>query len=139
MRIENRQRIGTVGGRGASPRSGSAPAFHVDGGGLADHAAATLGPSAAGSIDALLALQAVADPASRRRKQVRRASALLDALEEVKADLLVGRASDTRLDQLTVLVGEGRERDDPDLDALVDDIELRVRVELAKRGVYPPS
>lgn len=85
----------------------------------------------------MLALQAADDPVQKRKKQVRRATALLDALEEIKADLLVGRLSEGRLNQLMVLIGGARERGDPQLDALLDDIELRARVELAKRGCFP--
>ena len=36
-----------------------------------------------------------------------------------------------------VLIGQARERDLPGLDAVLDDIELRARVELAKFGRYP--
>jgi len=95
------------------------------------------GATAAAGIDALLALQSVEDPTLKRKKQVRRATALLDTLEEIKADLLVGRVSEGRLDQLMALIGQAREGGDPRLDALLDDIELRARVELAKRGFYP--
>jgi hypothetical protein len=45
--------------------------------------------------------------------------------------------SASKLDLLMALIGEARERSEPGLDALLDDIELRARVELAKRGRYP--
>jgi len=35
------------------------------------------------------------------------------------------------------LVSQAREETDPKLTDLIDDIELRVRVELAKRGRFP--
>jgi hypothetical protein len=34
-------------------------------------------------------------------------------------------------------VGQARAQSEPGLDALLDDIELRARVELAKRGLFP--
>lgn len=88
-------------------------------------------------IEALLALQAIEDPVLKRRKTVRRGRALLDTLEAIKADLLLGRVGESRLNQLMALIGQAREQCDPELDALIDDIELRARVELAKLGKYP--
>lgn len=137
MRIENKQRVGLVGARGASRHDGSGSQFRIDVGGSVMRSTMTAGTSATAGIDALLALQAADDPVFKRKKQVRRATALLDTLEEMQADLLIGRVSEGRLNQLMMLIGEAREKADPRLDALIDDIELRVRVELAKHGVYP--
>lgn len=72
-----------------------------------------------------------------KKKAVRRGQSLLDTLDEIKADLLVGRVSFERLDQLSTMLSEVRERSLPGLDAVLDDIELRVRVELAKFGRFP--
>ena len=83
------------------------------------------------------ALQAVEDPLFARKKAIRRGNALLDTLESIKTDLLLGQVSEGRLNQLMVLVGQARERGLPGLDHLLDDIELRARVELAKFGRYP--
>jgi len=136
VRIEGNLRIGNTGARGANRNAGSGPAFHVDEGNAAARPAAPANVAPTAGIDALLALQAAEDPALKRKKQVRRATALLDTLDEIKADLLVGRVSEGRLNQLMALIGQARERGEPHLDALLDDIELRARVELAKRGLY---
>jgi hypothetical protein len=61
---------------------------------------------------------------------------MLDALDEMKVDLLAGRVGEGRLNQLLSLVGQAREGSVPGLDSLLDDLELRVRVELAKFGKY---
>jgi len=90
-------------------------------------------------IDAILALQAVGGPLEGKRKAVRRGQSLLHTLDEIKADLLVGQVSGERLDALVAMLAEFRERSLPDLDAVLDDIELRVRVELAKFGRFPAS
>ncbi|HUV33207.1 MAG TPA: flagellar assembly protein FliX, partial [Devosiaceae bacterium] len=82
------------------------------------------------------ALQAVDDPLFARKKTVRRGHALLDALDAIKADLLVGRLSEGRLNRIVALVGQARAGADPTLEAIVDEIELRARVELAKLGVF---
>ncbi len=100
-------------------------------------AAATQPVIATTGIDALLALQAVEDPTLARKKALRRGHALLDTLEQIKADLLLGQVSEGRLNQLMVQIGQARERNLPGLDAVLDDIELRARVELAKFGRYP--
>ncbi len=99
---------------------------------------ATAPPTApATGLEALLALQAVDDPLFAKRKAIRRGNGLLDALDAIKADLLVGRVSEGRLNQLMALIGLARERNLPELDAELDDIELRARVELAKFGRFP--
>ncbi len=91
----------------------------------------------AAGLDALLALQAVGSSTEGRRKAVRRGRGLLDQLDAIKADLLVGHVDETRLDALATQLAQMREHSEPGLDAVLDDIELRVRVELAKFGRYP--
>jgi hypothetical protein len=88
-------------------------------------------------IDALLALQAVEDPLFAKKKAIRRGNVLLDSLEQIKADLLLGQVSEGGLNQLMAVIGQARERNLPGLDGVLDDIELRARVELAKFGRYP--
>jgi hypothetical protein len=88
------------------------------------------------NIEALLTLQAVDDALMARRKAARRSAQILDTLEEVKADLLAGRISEGRLNLLLALIGQAREQSTPGLDATLDAVELRARVELAKFGRY---
>ena len=90
-------------------------------------------------IDAILALQAADGPLTGRKKALRRGASLLDSLEEMRTDLLIGRIDAGRLDRMSAILSEARERSLPGLDAVLDDIELRVRVELAKVGRYPAS
>jgi len=130
-------RTGAIGSRGAAARSGSGVAFHVSEGETETQRAGAAAPTAAThDIGSILALQAVEDPLVRKKKLVRRGVQLLDTLEEIKTDLLVGRVSEGRLHQLMALMTQARDRSDPRLDALLDDIELRARVELAKRGLF---
>ena len=89
-------------------------------------------------MESILALQAVDEPLSGKKKAVRRGASLLDELDAIKTDLLVGRVSAERLDGLVGMLAELRDRTMPGLDSLLDDIDLRVRVELAKFGRYPP-
>lgn len=137
MRIDSTKRTSGVAGRSATGKAGSGPAFVPAG----EHEAARVATAApvmqAAGIDAILALQAVGDFTESRRKTVKRGKDLLDLLEDIKADLLVGRVAPERLDAMVAQLGAMRERGEPGLDALIDDIELRVRVELAKLGRFP--
>ena len=89
-------------------------------------------------MDSILALQAVEEPLSGKKKAMRRGASLLDQLDDIKADLLVGRVDPGRLDGMVTMLAELRDRTMPGLDSLLDDIDLRVRVELAKFGRFPP-
>lgn len=136
MRIENTARSTSVTARGGVNRGGSG-GFFIGGEPTAGQVASAQPVAPSTGIDALLALQAVEDPLFARRKAVRRGNALLDTLDTIKADLLLGQVSEGRLNQLMALVGQARQRNLPELDPILDDIELRARVELAKFGRYP--
>jgi hypothetical protein len=136
VRIENNARVGNVAGRSAAGRSSSGVPFEIGQGAQAQEARPTATVAAAHSLDALLAMQAIEDPLLKRKKIVRRGNQLIDTLEGLRGDLLVGRMAEGRLNQLMAVLTQARERSDPGLDALLDDIELRARVELAKRGLY---
>lgn len=137
MRIESTNRSQGVGKSGITARSGAGVDFVPAGPGAPARTAAATPAMAVTGLDAILALQAVGGPLDGKKRAVRRGTALLDMLDGIKADLLVGRVSADRLDQLGATLGELRERSLPGLDAVLDDIELRVRVELAKFGRYP--
>ena len=101
------------------------------------NAAAASGAQAIQGVEAILALQSVEDPTAERRRAVQHGNEMLDALEEMKVALLAGSASPQQLDRLAALVASRTETDDPELNAALADIDLRVRVELAKRQRYP--
>ena len=97
-------------------------------------AAMAAAPSSVASLDALMALHGAFDPTERRRRAVRRAGRLLDVLDEVKLALLDGRDSAPALDRLRRAVGEARDGvDDPKLVDLLDHIDTRAAVELARQ------
>ena len=92
--------------------------------------------SALGSLEALMALQQEDGPHERRRRAVNRAGSMLDMLDEVKLALLDGEASPTALERLTRAVrSERAETGDPGLEGVLDEIETRAAVELAKLEV----
>lgn len=86
-----------------------------------------------GTVNALLALQEVDDSLNGRAKARQRAADILDELDALRDGLLAGTLSRESLVRLTNLVRtRGPEVDDPRLKDVLDEIELRAEVELAK-------
>ena len=86
-------------------------------------------------VDSLLAIQSVGDATDRegRRRLVRRGEEMLDRLEDLRRDLLLGAVPTDKLVALAQMVRMQRGNcADPQLGALLDEIELRAEVELAK-------
>ncbi len=95
--------------------------------------AGVTGTSPIGSVDSLLALQGSDDVGERHGRARARGEALLDRLDMLRTDILLGRVPRGRLDELSALVRSSRaEVDDPRLVEVLDEIELRAEVELAK-------
>jgi hypothetical protein len=96
------------------------------------------GPPAVATVDGLLAAQTVnpdggGSTPEERRRRAQRAGDILDRLEEVRRGLLLGAIPKDRLAALAHLVREKRESGaDPVISRLLDEIELRAEVELAK-------
>lgn len=87
------------------------------------------------SIDAIVALQGVDDSTSGNQKAVQKGKDLLDRLEEIRHGLLVGSIPVERLKQLQqTLSSYDVKSEDPKLAAIVEEIEVRAAVELAKLG-----
>lgn len=111
--------------------------FAVAGQAAAGPMAASPAASSAGAVtgvSALMTLQGVEDAAERRRRAVRRGSGLLDRLDELKLALLDGGDGAGALNRLARANGEARPDElEPGLAAVLDAIELRAAVEIAKR------
>jgi hypothetical protein len=92
------------------------------------------GSSSIGSIDALLALQSV-DERGGRKARLAHGHEMLDLLEDIKLDLLSGDVAVGKLQRLVETVSRrpGREGEEK-IETVLDEIELRARVELAKHG-----
>lgn len=101
--------------------------------GSTNAAVATAAPAGVGDVSALMALQGVEDVMERRRRAVRRGSGILDRLEELKLALLSGEPGEGTLEKLARTMREERPNDaDATLSGLLDQIDLRAAVELAK-------
>ncbi|KAK0351211.1 hypothetical protein LTR94_025876 [Friedmanniomyces endolithicus] len=89
--------------------------------------------SSVADVSALMALQGVEGPLERRRRAVKRGAGLLDRLDEMKMALLSGEGDAASLERLARTLREERPDDaDPGLKAVLDEIDLRASVELAK-------
>ncbi|MCF6344323.1 MAG: flagellar assembly protein FliX [Devosiaceae bacterium] len=88
-------------------------------------------------VDAILALQAVEDPLFAKKKAARYGHSMLDVLQEMKVDMLAGKVTEGHLNRLLALVQQAKSSSEKGLDDLIEDIELRARVELAKLGHFP--
>jgi hypothetical protein len=97
-------------------------------------AAPTTPPPTLNSIDGLLTLQEMPDAlAGRRRRSVQRGTTMLDQLDDLRLGMLTGIFSREQLDRLSRISRTTRESvDDPRLAEVLDQIDLRVAVELAK-------
>ena len=116
----------TGGGEGfriASPAAPAAPAA----------VSSAAGVGGVMGVEALLALQDVESATERKRRSVGRASRMLDELDGLKVALLGGDLDPAQLDRLARAVREQRAAtEDPKLEDLLDEIETRAAVELAK-------
>lgn len=118
--------------RDAASGPGSGPEFSV---GVSEDQAASA-PAAArpmSSVDGLFLLQELPDALAERRRAVKRAGSLLDRLDELRLALLTGNLPMSQIAELQQVVASTRGTlDDPRLLEVLDEIELRARVELAK-------
>jgi len=104
--------------------------------------AAVAGTGVLGSLDALAALQGVdgADAGEGAAAATAHGAAMLDDLEALRDGLLAGALDDAALARLRDRLGARRRgRLEPGLEAVLDDIELRAAVELAKREPGDPG
>ena len=136
MRITDTNRVGRVASGTSARRRGSGSAFHLDEADEPKAATGAFSGQPVHGIDALIALQGVDDALTGRRKAIRHGHDLLDQLEGLRLDLLSGQVSAERLHAMLTMVESRPESNDPQIGALIDEIELRARVELAKLGHY---
>lgn len=115
-------------------------------GGFSTHLEKAAGPSTPASVefteintvasmDNILAIQEVGDATEEENRRVlyQRGEDILDRLSEIQREILEGGISKERLQNLAQLLRERRQTiDDSDLLAIIDEIELRAEVEIAK-------
>jgi hypothetical protein len=122
------RRTGKTGGDGAGFAKALAEEADADG-----EVPSVRAPQSVAAVDALLAVQEIGEEEQRRSRARRRGESLLDELEEVRHGLLLGLLPRHRLEALVDLVESERPGiSDPALSDVLDEIDLRAQVELAK-------
>ncbi len=92
-------------------------------------------PQSATSVQMLVAMAALEAAADRRRKIAEDTDRGLSMLERLHAELAAGMVAPERLQELADWSQNFEMPDDPQLAGLARDIEVRVRVEIAKHEV----
>ncbi len=119
---------------GGSGKAGFSKALSTD---EASSASPPSGTSPLTSVSSLLSLQEMPTSSDGRSKGLALAEDLIGHLEIIRHGLLAGQIPQSRLRDVVAVVT--RERDmskDPALDEILNDIELRVKVELAKLEMF---
>jgi hypothetical protein len=116
-------------GRAASSHSSSFVAEEIH----EARASALTGAAPLAAVDTILALQGIEDSAGERRRGAQQGDELLKLLDEVRDGLLSGGIARSVLHRLAAATSRRHESfADPKLQTILDEIELRARVELAK-------
>lgn len=114
----------------ATGASGSNFSKHLDETSESGAAHNVAGPNA---VSAILGIQEVDDALDHASKGKIRAEDILDRLEDLRLELLAGAVSRDKLLQLTHIVNTRKAQvTDPRLASILDEIDLRAQVELAK-------
>jgi hypothetical protein len=134
MEIKGSSSVGSSSGvrRAGKSASGSDGSFKVA---TSDtpHAQIVTGTTTIGAVENILMLQEMDDSTSGRSKGVAHGQQLLDLLDAVRDGLLAGGIPRTTLNRLASAVTRRHESfADPKLQGVLDEIELRAHVELAK-------
>ena len=133
MRISRVGDVQTHGAKKTSKASGGGFTVESQNETAKPSSVATAGPLA--SVDALLALQADDQSGSKgaAERDTKRGLNLLKILDEVRMDLLTGAVPQSRLEALSRMLQQQRDSlNDPGLAEVLDEIDLRAQVELAK-------
>lgn len=117
----------------ASAFSGLLDAEEAEGAEEAEAPARIAPPPMVGGI---LSIQEVDERDTKRGRMIQRGHRMLDALEELRVSILLGEVPADRLEVIRTRMQEEKEQvADPQLRELMNQIEIRAAVELAKFGL----
>ncbi len=95
--------------------------------------AAASGTRPVAGVNPLFTVEAIGDEPQRRRRNRQRAEGILDRLDDIRHGLLLGVIPGDALTQLVETLAVARETvSDPRLLEVLDEVDLRAQVELAK-------
>ncbi len=134
MRITTSSGTTVTSGTTRSAPAGDSARFEI--GGEASAANAPNKTIATIGLSAVLTLQDEREtPSERRRRQLRRGVGILDALEALKRDMVLGRLRETSFLQLSGALSMVSPHDlDTEASQILRAIDVRAAVELAKAG-----
>lgn len=113
--------------------SGTKFASHLEGVDETEGTSGTSATSSLGAVSDIFSLQEVDDALARAAKGKLRAQDILDRLDELRLEILNGTITLDKLRQLSHIVNSHRpEVTDPQLGEILDEIDLRAQIELAK-------
>lgn len=104
----------------------------------APEAAQTAATKQIASLDILLAVQSVEDPTERsaRKRMAARANDILSSLDQIRTGMLTGTLTVGHMIDIADVVASHRDRiHDPALTSVLDEVDLRAQVEIAKLRV----
>ncbi len=128
-------KVGKKRRKGSEGEQAGAFAVEEETGSVAQSQTSVPAPALQG-VDSLLALQQMDVQVDDRRRAVQHGNKLLDQLDALRMDLLQGKVQQERLERLVGNLSMRVKSGNPGLDKVVEDIELRARIELAKLGHY---
>ncbi len=137
MKITGFGSIGKAGGSKKTTKSSAVQSFAellaASEAGAATEAAPASDITATAAVSNMLALQEISDEEVRRGKLAQQGHNLLDSLEKLRRQLLTGSLPLSVLQEMNRnLVLKKQVVNDPRLTAIIEDIELRAAVEMAK-------
>jgi hypothetical protein len=134
LEITNRTRIETAAVRRADRAARSdGKTFTTEDVGDAKSTAGLTGGGPIAAVETILALQGIEDTADQRSRGVAQGDELLKLLDEVRDGLLAGGIPRRTLSRMAHAIAKRKENfADEKLQSVLDEIELRARVELAK-------
>jgi hypothetical protein len=140
MKISGTRGVDATQTRRTDRRVGAQGSFTVSQADAPRTAAPLSGATPLSAVDSLLALQAVPEASEGKRRAVKRAGDMLDLLDDIRLGLLEGGVPKGKLEGLLRMVQSRRDTlADAGLAQILDEIELRAQVELAKFGCNPLS
>ncbi|MBL4784522.1 MAG: hypothetical protein JKY49_03755 [Cohaesibacteraceae bacterium] len=112
--------------------SSSGERFEIGKDTASGHTEGLSGPMSVGSVNSLLALQEVDEVAEKIGRSVAWGSDLLDSMDAIQAGILAGGLTLSEVQKLKQLVEHRSKSVDERLESIMDEIDLRAQVELAK-------
>lgn len=133
MDITGPRRVDSANVRRTKGTSSASTGFSTEEAHDAQRATGLTGSGPLAAVDTILALQGLEDSVDSRKQSVSHGEQLLSLLDEVRDGLLTGGIPRLTLTRLAMATSKRREGfTDPKLQDVLDEIDLRARVELAK-------